>query len=117
LFSAIEDQRYDLIVSNPPYVDGQEMQVLSEEYQHEPKLALEAGEDGLDIVRRILREAGQYLTAQGVLVVEVGASAEALNDAYPTIPFLWLEFEYGGDGVFLLTAEQLAQYQDEFDKE
>jgi len=110
LYAGLEPgQRYDLIVSNPPYVNQAEWQALPEEYQAEPRLGLEAGADGLDCVRRILEQAANWLTPEGVLVVEVGSSAEALEAAHPALPFLWLEFERGGEGVFLLTAGQLHQ--------
>jgi ribosomal protein L3 glutamine methyltransferase len=110
LFSNLTDQHYDLIVSNPPYVDANELENMPPEYLHEPRLGLEAGEDGLLLAKQILREAVDYLTPTGVLIVEVGASQDALIDLYPEVPFTWLIFERGGEGVFLLTAEQLKEY-------
>jgi ribosomal protein L3 glutamine methyltransferase len=99
--------RYDLIVSNPPYVDARDLATMPAEFRHEPSLALGAGADGLDIVRRILREARDHLTDGGVLIVEVGNSDRHLEAAFPEVPFLWLEFERGGQGVFALTADEL----------
>ncbi|WP_019216280.1 50S ribosomal protein L3 N(5)-glutamine methyltransferase [Legionella tunisiensis] len=99
--------RYDLIVSNPPYVGYEEMQTLPAEYTHEPRLALECEDNGLAIVEKILANAHDYLTEEGILVVEVGNSEYALVDAFPQLPFTWLDFEYGGQGVFLLTCQQL----------
>jgi ribosomal protein L3 glutamine methyltransferase len=114
LFAPVAGRRYDLIVSNPPYVDARDMAELPPEYRHEPRMALEAGEDGLDIVRRILREAPQHLEPEGVLIVEVGNSQEHVEHTWPDVPFTWLSFEHGEDGVFLLTREQLVQYTDRF---
>ena len=110
LFAGLVGKHYDVIISNPPYADTQELQSLPDEYHHEPKLGLEAGEDGLFFVKTILHEAAQHLTEHGVLIVEVGLSQNNLMKQYPEIPFLWLEFEYGGEGVFLLTMEQLQKY-------
>ena len=114
VFDGLDGERYDLIVSNPPYVSLAEMVDLPAEYRHEPELALEAGDDGMDVVARILAQGADYLRPGGIIVVEVGASAELLISRYPDVPFLWLDFERGGDGVFLLTAEQLEEYRDYF---
>lgn len=116
LFSALTGRRYDVIVSNPPYVDVDDMASLPAEYHREPALALTAGEDGLDIVRRILREAADYLTPGGILIVEVGNSQDALIDAFPDVPFAWMEFERGDAEVFLLTREDLLEFQPYFDE-
>jgi len=116
VFEGLDAERYDLVVSNPPYVSTEEMLSLPQEYAHEPSLGLEAGEDGMSVVSRILADAHDFLTPGGILVVEVGASADLLMARYPDVPFLWLDFEHGGDGVFLLTAEQLADYQDLFEE-
>lgn len=103
--------RYDVILSNPPYVDAEDLASMPEEFRHEPQLGLAAGSDGLDIAHRILAQAADYLTPGGLLIVEVGNSWVALDTAYPDLPLTWLEFENGGDGVFLLTAEDLAAWR------
>jgi ribosomal protein L3 glutamine methyltransferase len=112
VFSGVSEQRYDLIVSNPPYVSHAEMDELPPEYHHEPELGLRAGRDGLDIVRKILAQAEMYLEPHGLLVVEVGDSELALSEAFPTVSFMWFEFEYGGGGVFALSTAQLIEYRD-----
>jgi ribosomal protein L3 glutamine methyltransferase len=106
-FSALRGERYDIIVANPPYVGRREMSGLPPEYRHEPPLALAAGREGLDSVRVILEEAGGHLRPGGLLIVEVGNTEAAVRRTFKRLPFLWLEFERGGGGVFLLTAEQL----------
>lgn len=114
-FAALPNQRFDLIVSNPPYVDAEDMADIPPEYQQEPELALAAGEDGLDIVRIILAQAANHLTEQGVLIVEVGNSLVHVQALYPEVTFTWLEFEKGGHGVLLLTAGQCQMYQTIFE--
>jgi ribosomal protein L3 glutamine methyltransferase len=109
LFETLPAKRYDLIVSNPPYVGAAEMGELPDEYRHEPVLALQANENGLEIVQRILKQARRYLSPRGILIVEVGNSARLLAQHYPGIPFVWLDFERGGEGVFLLSAADLAE--------
>lgn len=107
LFSALKGRRYDLIISNPPYVGLEELDSLPAEYQHEPRLGLAAGAEGLDVVMEILHQAADYLSRDGLLIVEVGNAQYALCAALPDVPFTWLEFEHGGQGVFLLNAAQL----------
>ena len=102
---------FDLIVSNPPYVDTETMATLDPEYLHEPRMGLEAGAGGLDCVRRILAGAANHLRPGGVLGCEVGASREALERAFPTVAFTWLDLSRGGEGVFLLEAAQLGKFE------
>jgi len=106
LFEALHGP-YDLIVANPPYVDASDLRDMPAEFHHEPAIGLASGEDGLDFVRQLLAQSARYLCADGLLVVEVGNSAEALQATYPAVPFMWLEFQHGGDGVFVLTRRQL----------
>ncbi|WP_202984512.1 50S ribosomal protein L3 N(5)-glutamine methyltransferase [Thiomicrorhabdus xiamenensis] len=113
LFSALQGKQYDLIVSNPPYVDEIEMDHLPEEFQREPALGLAAGKDGLDLVRKILLEAPKYLKDDGVLIVEVGVSQYYLQQEYPELPFYWFEFENGGEGVFAIQKSELELFADE----
>lgn len=107
LFSNLQGEKYDLIVSNPPYVDEIEMDHLPPEFQQEPSLGLAAGKDGLDLVRKILVEAADHLNDDGVLVVEVGVSQYYLEQEYPELPFYWFEFEHGGEGVFAIQKQEL----------
>lgn len=109
VFENIPEQKYDIIVSNPPYVGQQEYDGLPQEYKQEPLIGLTSGADGLDCVRRILSKAAQYLNPHGILIVEVGNSQDVLQKAFPQLPFMWLEFERGGEGVFLLEREHLSQ--------
>ncbi|NDH08155.1 MAG: 50S ribosomal protein L3 N(5)-glutamine methyltransferase [Gammaproteobacteria bacterium] len=106
-FKALANEQYDIIVSNPPYVGRQEMLGLPDEYNHEPRHALEAADNGLALVDHILKHAKKHLKPHGILVVEVGNSDLAVMDTYPDLPFIWLEFERGGHGVFLLNAADL----------
>lgn len=112
LFAALDkEQKYDLIISNPPYVDAEDLANMPAEYQHEPQLALEAGADGLGFARKILRQALAYLGDDGALLVEVGNSAAALEREFPELPFTWIDFSRGGHGVFLLSAQQLREHK------
>jgi len=114
LFNALPPVLYDVIVSNPPYVSHEEWEQLPQEFRAEPDMGFKGGLSGLDLVLRILADANDYLAEQGVLVVEVGSSAETLQNTFPDVPFYWLDFERGGDGVFLLTAEQVNYYHELF---
>ena len=107
VYSGLADRTYDVIVTNPPYVGSEELASLPDEYHREPELGLYGGDDGLDIVRRILAGAASHLTAGGILIGEVGNTEEALQAAFPDVPFIWLEFERGGGGVFVLARDEL----------
>ena len=107
MFSALQGKTYDLIISNPPYVDAPSMATLPQEYRNEPQLALGSGTAGLDHTHTLLREAPKYLNEGGLLVVEIGHNRDALLEAYPDLAFTWLEVEAGNEFVFLLTKEQL----------
>ncbi|MCG6896111.1 MAG: 50S ribosomal protein L3 N(5)-glutamine methyltransferase, partial [Thiocapsa sp.] len=116
LFASLSGDRYDVIVSNPPYVSRDAFDLLPQEYRKEPEVGLLGGDDGLDLVFRILDAAADHLTEEGILVVEVGSSAVELERRLPAVPFTWLEFERGGEGVFLLTREQLERHRSELDE-
>lgn len=109
VFASISGQ-YDIIVSNPPYVDAEDMADMPDEFHHEPALGLTAGDEGLDIAHKIIVGAAEHLTPGGLLVVEVGNSWVALDEAYPQLPFTWLEFSNGGNGVFAITEQDLRQW-------
>jgi len=114
VFSGVEGQKYDLIVSNPPYVDRQDIDCLPTEFTHEPEMGLGCGEDGLNIVRTILAESAKHLNDEGLLICEVGNSQVHVEALYPNVNFTWITFERGGHGVFLLTKEQLEKHALEF---
>lgn len=115
LYASVPQRPYDIIVSNPPYVSEDEMRTLPDEFDYEPALGLAAGDDGMDVVIPLLQGAREFMSDHGILVVEVGYSQQALEQCLPDVPFFWLDFEHGGEGVFLFTAEQLEMYQDDFD--
>jgi ribosomal protein L3 glutamine methyltransferase len=116
LFAALQGQVYDLIVANPPYVPEEDMQQLSAEFGHEPSMGLQAGTDGLDVIVQILKQAAAHLADNGILVAEVGHTQALLLDRYPQVPFMWLDFEHGGSGVFILERAQLETCQPLFDQ-
>ena len=109
LFNDIPQDKYDLIVTNPPYVDEEDLDDMPQEFHFEPEMSLGSGADGLDITKRILAQAADYLTDNGVLVCEVGNSMVHLIEQFPTVPFNWIEFKNGGLGVFSLTRAQLVE--------
>lgn len=110
LYNACSNKQYDIIISNPPYVNTQDMLTLPPEHRWEPQIALAAGKDGLEIVKAILKNAPKHLTEKGLIFIEVGEAAEELQSQYPQVPFTWLEFEHGGEGVLFLSAEEKAQW-------
>ena len=114
VYSGLAGRRYEVIVANPPYVGQEELAALPEEYAREPRLGLYGGDDGLDIVHRILAGAENHLSEKGALIVEVGNSEEALATALPEVPFTWLEFANGGGGVFVLSAAELREHRASF---
>jgi ribosomal protein L3 glutamine methyltransferase len=107
LFAKLDDKQYDLIISNPPYVDAVSVAALPQEYLHEPKLALGSGQDGLDATRLILKHAAQHLTKNGILIVEIGHNRDVLEAAYPSLPFTWLDVSAGDEFVFMLHKNDL----------
>lgn len=107
LFTQLSGRKYDIIISNPPYVDAESVSALPAEYLHEPKLALGSGKDGLDATREILKQAATHLTPHGILVVEIGHNRDVLEAAYPDLPFTWLEVSSGDEFVFLLHRNDL----------
>ncbi|UAA37522.1 50S ribosomal protein L3 N(5)-glutamine methyltransferase [Paraneptunicella aestuarii] len=110
VYSGLAGQKYDLIVTNPPYVDAEDIADMPEEFHVEPVIGLAAGEDGLDIVHTILRDAPDHLNDGGWLIVEVGNSLVHMNEQYADLPLTWITFEHGGDGVFAVQKEALAEY-------
>lgn len=114
LFSALEGKQYDVIVSNPPYVASSDYNELPTEYHQEPKDALVCADEGLSIVKKILCEAEQFLTPQGILIIEVGIAQERLEALFDGVPFTWLQFERGGEGVLLLTVNELREFKSIF---
>lgn len=110
VFSGVTGQKYDLIVANPPYVDAEDMADLPDEFHHEPELGLASGEDGLDLTRTLVQQASEHLSDDGLLFVEVGNSMVHMENVFPKGPFIWLEFEKGGLGVFVVSKSQLDSY-------
>jgi len=114
LWAELEGKKYDLIISNPPYVGADEMATLPEEYNHEPTSALEADDNGLALVEVILQRAAEFLTPTGLLFVEVGNSDYAVMDKWPEVEFIWLDFEYGGHGIFMLDYAQCVAFSQQY---
>lgn len=114
VYGGLGGRRYEVIAANPPYVGTEELDALPEEYAREPRLGLYGGDDGLEIVRRILAGAADHLSANGALIVEVGNSEAALAEAFPEVPFTWLEFANGGGGVFVLSAAEVREHHASF---
>ncbi len=108
LFEPVANRKYDLIITNPPYVDAEAMAALPDEYRHEPEMALAAGEDGLDIVRKIIEAAPEFLTETGGLICEIGKGKELLESEYPHLPFLWLETATTEGAIFWITGKSLS---------
>src|SRR5690606_6516418 len=111
MFAGLPGQVYDLIVTNPPYVDAGDLASMPAEYHAEPAIGLGSGVDGLDFTRLLLKQAGNYLSDEGILICEVGNSWAALEASFPQLPFTWIELERGGHGVFLLTRSELREAQ------
>ncbi len=114
LFSNLKGLTYDLIVSNPPYVDQEDIDHLPEEFKHEPEIGLQSGFDGLELTKKMLAQAPDMLNPGGLLFVEVGNSMIHLQDQFPDVPFTWLEMEHGGHGIFVIGREQLIAFADQF---
>ncbi|MDH3694305.1 MAG: HemK family protein methyltransferase, partial [Gammaproteobacteria bacterium] len=112
LFNSLQNQRYDLIVSNPPYVDENTMATMPDEYQYEPAMAFSGGDNGLELIERILQQARHFLNDNSHLIVETGIAAPAVENRYPDIPFTWLTSENGDSVIFLLSASELDEYAD-----
>ncbi len=108
VYDGLPEGRFDLIVTNPPYVNARDMNALPPEYRHEPRTALAAGSDGLEVLRRIMRDARDWLASDGILVGEVGASADALSNEFPNVSFVWPDLVRGGSGVFVVEASGLS---------
>lgn len=117
MFSGLAGKQYDLIICNPPYVDANDYDTAPAEFHNEPQLALTSGEDGLDFTRFFLTQAADYLHDNGIVVYEVGNSEVALQEAYPDVPFMWVDLEHGGNGVFVLTKDELKRLQTESQKD